>query len=71
MTTEEHCEHAELIHKFGCSDITPAQLERLAELDSLAGRAAGAGVGLLTVAGRTRHGANGQAEPHAGLGGPP
>jgi hypothetical protein len=58
MTTEEHREHAELIHKFGCSDITPAQLERLAELDSLAGRAAGAGVGLLTSDGRAPHGAN-------------
>ena len=59
MTPEEHREHADLIHKFGCSDITPAQLERLAELDSLARRAAGTGVGLLTEAGRTRHGDNG------------
>lgn len=44
MTPEEHREHAELIHKWGCSDITTAQLERLTELDSLVRSGGGGGV---------------------------
>jgi len=41
MTAEEHREHDELHYKWGCSDITLAQLERLAELDALAGGGGG------------------------------
>lgn len=38
MSEAEKREHADLIHKWGCSDITPKQELRLAELDAAAER---------------------------------
>jgi hypothetical protein len=36
MTPEEHQEYRELIHRFGCSDITEEQSMRLEELEAKA-----------------------------------